>query len=144
MKKRDWLMSGLLLILPVVLAVALDPASRLSVPKFLSCVLGTIFFIDLPIAMCLLHEYRPQWFRSRKTGFYSIVPWVIFALVCWGFIALDMTVAILLGKGPENGFTVFCTYCFAWAYIWITMIPIGLLYLLFCLFRRRMNRRQTA
>ena len=34
------------------------------------------------------------------------------------------------GRYPENGFSVACAYLFGWAFIWFTMIPIGLLYLL--------------
>ena len=36
--------------------------------------------------------------------------------------------SVRLGRGPENGFSAYCAYCFGWAYILLTMIPIGLLY----------------
>ena len=92
---------------------------------------GTIFFIDFPIGMCLLHYYFPQFFRHRQSGHYSIIPWGIFFLVCWGIVALGMFLETQFGRGPENGFSVACAYLFGWVYICFTMIPIGLIYLLF-------------
>ena len=119
-----------LLILPPVLVVFFDRNGTLSLRNFLSDIFGTVFLIDLPVGMCLLHYYRPQFFRSRKSGDYSIVPWAIFFFVCWGIVALDMFLETRFGRHPENGFAVFCAYVFGWMYIWFTMIPVGLLYLL--------------
>ena len=122
---------ALLLTVPIVLALVFDPASTLSLRNFLSDIFGTIFLIDFPIVMCLLHYYYPQFFRHRKSGHYSIVPWGIFFFVCWGIVALGMFLETQFGRYPENGFSVACAYLFGWAYIWFTMIPIGLFYLLF-------------
>ena len=121
----------LLLTVPIVLVLVFDPASTLSLRNFLENIAGTIFFIDFPIGMCLLHYYFPQFFRHRKSGHYSIVPWGIFFLVCWGIVALEMFLETQFGRYPENGFSVFSAYFCGWMYIWFTMIPIGLLYLLF-------------
>ena len=120
------------LALPVVLYLLLDPAVRLS--KWNLCsgaagAAGALVFFDLPIAVCLLHWLRPQWFRL-KNGWYSPFPWLVLMLVCWIYVAGETYLSIQLGRGPENGFSAFCAYCFGWAYIWFTMIPIGLLYLL--------------
>ena len=130
MKKR-LIPITLLLTVPIVLVLIFDPASTLSLRNFLGNISGTIFFIDFPIGMCLLHYYYPQFFRHRKSGHYSIVPWGIFFLVCWGIIALEMFLETQFGRYPENGFSVACAYLFGWMYIWFTMIPIGLIYLLF-------------
>ena len=130
MKKR-LISIALLLTVPVVLVLVFDPASTLSLRNFLEDIAGTIFFIDFPIGMCLLHYYFPQFFRHRKSGYYSIVPWGIFFLVCWGIVALGMFLETQFGRYPENGFSVACAYLFGWMYIWFTMIPIGLIYLLF-------------
>ena len=121
----------LLLIVPIVLVLVFDPASTLSLRNFVGNISGTVFFIDFPVGMCLLHYYYPQFFRHRKSGHYSIVPWGVFFLVCWGIVALGMFLETRFGSGPENGFAVVCAYLFGWAYIWFTMIPIGLIYLLF-------------
>ena len=121
---------NLLLTVPIVLVLIFDPASTLSLRNFLGNILGTIFFIDFPIGMCLLHYYFPQLFRHRKSGHYSIVPWGIFFLVCWGIVALEMFLETQFGRYPDNGFSVGFAYLFGWMYIWFTMIPIGLLYLL--------------
>ena len=122
---------ALLLTVPIVLVLVFDPASTLSLRNFLGNISGTIFFIDFPIGMCLLHYYYPQFFRHRKSGHYSLVPWGIFFLLCWGLVALGMFLETQFGRYPENGFSVVCAYLFGWAYIWFTMIPIGLIYLLF-------------
>lgn len=57
---------SILFILPIVLIIVFDPASMFSVRNFLSDVAGTIFFIDVPIAICLLHYYCPQLFKKPE------------------------------------------------------------------------------
>ena len=130
-KKINFVRIALLLTVPVVLVLVFNPASRLSLRNFFQNIAGTIFLIDFPIGMCLLHYHFPQLFRHRKKGHYSIVPWGIFSLVCWGIVALDMFLETQFGRYPENGFSVACAYLFGWLYIWFTMIPIGSIYLLF-------------
>ena len=141
MKKFQFLLIFLLLTLPIVAVLLLDPASMLSCRNILSDIAGTVFWIDLPICMCLLHCCYPQLFRHRKSGHYSIVPWGIFFLVCWGIVALDMFLETQFGRYPENGFSVACAYLFGWAYIWFTMIPIGLIYLLIRLILKLLQKR---
>ena len=122
---------ALLLTVPIVLVLVFDPASTLSLRNFLGDIFGTIFFIDFPIGMCLLHYYFPQLFHHRQKGHYSIVPWLIFSLISWGIVALEMFLETQFGRYPENGFSVVSAYFCGWMYIWFTMIPIGLIYLLF-------------
>ena len=140
--KINYLSIVLLLILPIVLVLVFDPASTLSFRNFLGDIAGSIFFIDFPIGMCLLHYYYPQLFQHRKSGYYSIVPWGIFSLVCWGIVALGMFLEIQFGRYPENGFSVVCAYLFGWMYIWFTMIPIGLIYLLIRLISKLCQKRR--
>ena len=121
---------ALLLTSQIVLVLVFDPASTLSLRNFWGDIFGTIFFIYFPIGMCLLHYYYPQFFRHRKSGHYSLVPWGIFFLVCWGIVALEMFLETQFWGYPENGFSVVSAYFCGWMYIWFTMIPIGLLYLL--------------
>ena len=143
MKNIRFLWISLLLLLPHILVIAFDPASCRSMYDLVSDVCGTICFIDLPIGMCLLHYYFPQLFRHRKRGHYSIVPWGIFFLFCWGMVALGMFLDTQFGRYPENGFSVVCAYLFGWAYIWFTMIPIGMIYLLIRLIQKLwLKRRQ--
>ena len=141
MKNIRFLWISLLLLLPHILVIAFDPASCRSMYNFVSGVCGTIFFIDLPIGMCLLHYYFPQLFRHRKSGHYSIVPWGIFFLFCWGIVALGMFLDTQVGRYPENGFAVGSAYLFGWIYIWLTMIPIGLIYLLFRLIQKLCRKK---
>ena len=118
------------LVLPVVLYLLLDPAVRLSTWNLCSGAAGALVFLDLPIALCLLHWLRPQWFRLKKSNWLSPFPWLVLMLACWICVAGEMYLSVRLGRGPENGFSAFCAYCFGWLEIWFTMIPIGVLYLL--------------
>ena len=129
-KKINFLWITLSLTAPIVLVLVFYPPSTLSLRNFVENISGTVFFIDLPVGMCLLHYYFPQLFHHRKSGHYSIVPWGIFFLVCWGIVALTMFLETQFGNYPENGSSVACAYLFGWAYIWFTMIPIGLIYLM--------------
>ena len=142
-KKINFFRVALLLTVPVVLVLVFDPASTLSLRNFLGNIAGTVFFIDFPIGMCLLHYHYPQFFHHRQKGHYSIVPWGIFFLVSWGIVALGMFLETQFGQYPENGFSVVCAYLFGWAYIWFTMIPIGLIYLLFCWIQKLWQKRRT-
>ena len=141
MQNYRFLWITLLLTVPVVLVLVFDPASTLSCRNFVENILGSIFFLDFPIGMCLLHYYFPHLFRHRKNGHYSIVPWGIFFLVCWGIVALGMFIETKFGRYPENGFSVACAYLFGWAYIWLTMIQTGLIYLLIRLIGKYWRKR---
>lgn len=135
-KKINFFRVTLLLTVPIVLVLVFDPATTLSLRNFLENIAGSVFFIDFPIGMCLLHYYFPQLFHHRQKGHYSIVPWLIFSLISWGIVALGMFIETQFGRYPENGFSVVCAYLFGWVYIWFTMVPIGLIYLLFRLVQK--------
>ena len=130
-----------LLLLPIVLMLILDSAAWLSKWNLFSALVGTVVFLDLPIAVCLGHWFRPQWFQGRILGHYSLLPWFLISVISWAAVAGGMYLDILFNRGPENGFAVFCAYCLGWAYIWIFMIPVGSLYLLFLLFRSFLGKR---
>ena len=131
---------SLLLILPVALVLIFDPAAWNSKLSFW----GEVLFLDLPIALCMCHWVRPQWFWGKKPGHYSPIPWLVLMLVSWGYVAGGMYLDVQAGRGPENGMALFCAYCLGWSYIWFTMIPVGALYLIFrevvFLFRKRRDR----
>ena len=79
----------------------------------------------MPAGYCTLHLRLVD----LVCGYYSIVSWGIFS---WrGIVALAMFLETQFRRYPANGFSVVCAYLFGWAYIWFTMIPIGLIYLLF-------------
>ena len=141
-KKINFFRVTLLLTVPIVLVLVFDPATTLSLRNFLENIAGSVFFIDFPIGMCLLHYYFPQLFHHRQKGHYSIVPWLIFSLISWGIVALGMFIETQFGRYPENGFSVVCSYLFGWMYIWFTMIPIGLIYLLIRLIQRLQQKRE--
>ena len=132
-----------LLLLPHLLILSLDTAVWRTRWNLVDGIFGTIVFLDLPIAMCLCHWHRPKWFVLGETPIPSPLPWLIFTLAGWALVAGGMYLAIKLGHGPDNGFAAVCAYLFGWAYIWIPMIPIGLVYLLI-LAARRLVRRGRA
>ena len=135
---------AILLILPVVLILLFDPAAWKSRYNLIPEILGTIFFVDLPIGMCLWHWFKPDHFRELR--------WMIQAgllsLVTWACVAGSMWIDCRTGRYPGNGFSVFCAYAFGWGYIWLTMIPIGAVYAIFRavlkLIRVCRTRRQDA
>ena len=129
MTKHRVLWSLFFLILPHILIFLFDPASTLSRWNIASSIAGTLIFIDFPIGMCLLHYNFPQLFYKNRR--ISLIPWVILFFGSWSITALSMYLSIQLGHGPDNGFAAACAYLFGWMYIWFTMIPIGLIYLLF-------------
>ena len=122
---------GSSLVLPVVFYLLLGPnVVWYSAQNFCYGVANVLVFIDLPIAVCLLHWLRPQWFRLKKSNWISPFPWLVLMLLSWIYVAGETYIAIQRGWSPKNGFVTFYAYCFGLAYIWFTMIPIGLLYLL--------------
>jgi hypothetical protein len=127
------------LILPLILILLFDPASTRSRWNIVTSIADTLFFIDLPIGMCLLHYNFPQLFYKNRR--ISLIPWVILFFGSWSYIALSMYLSIQLGHGPDNGFAAVCAYLFGWMYICFTMIPIGLIYLLFRLFQKLWKKR---
>ncbi len=130
MKAARIIVCSLLLILPVVLYLCLDPAVWRSTWNLAMGITGAVFFLDLPIAVCLCHWFRPEWFYLKNSSMFSPYPWLLLGLVSWVYSAVDMYLSIRFHRGPNNGFSVFCAYALGWMYIWFTMIPIGAVYLL--------------
>jgi len=115
---------AILLILPVVLILIFDPAAWLSRYNLVSDILGTILFVDVPIGMCLWHWFKPEHFREWRW----MIPFGLMTLGSWAVMAGGMWLACKTGHGPDNGFAAVCAVLFGWAYIWLTMIPIGSIY----------------
>ena len=139
---------AILLILPVVLILLFDQAAWKSRYDLISEILGTIFFVYLPIGMCLWHWFKPDHFRGLR----CVIQAGLLSLVSWAYVAGSMWIDCHTGRYPDNGFSVFCgAYALGWFYIWVTMIPIGAVYLifrgvlnLFEVCRRRWNIPETA
>ena len=125
--KLKFIIPAILLILPVVLILIFDPAAWLSKSNLVSDILGTILFVDVPIGMCLWHWFRPEHFRESRW----MIPFGLMTLGCWAAVAGGMWIACRIGHGPRNGFAAVCAYAFGWAYVWLTMIPIGAVYAVF-------------
>ena len=126
MKLRQAVPAAILL-LPVALFPIFDPAAWGSRYNLVLGALDTFFFIDVPLGLCLCHWFRPHWFKGAR-----IFGWG--ALVFfggWAFVAGGMFLAIQTGHGPDNGFSAFCAFFFGWLYLFVTLIPITLIYLLF-------------
>ena len=128
-KKINWriIIPSILLILPVALILIFDPAAWKSKYNLVSAILGTILFADVPIAMCLWHWFKPEHFREWRW----MIPFGLMTLGSWATIAGGMWLACKTGHGPDNGFAAVCAVLFGWAYIWLTMIPIGAVYVVF-------------
>ena len=118
---------AILLILPVVLILIFDPAAWKSKYNLVSDILGMILFVDVPIGMCLWHWFKPEHFREWRW----MIPFGLMTLGSWATIAGGMWLACKTGHGPDNGFAAVCAVLFGWAYIWLTMIPIGAVYVVF-------------
>ena len=73
----------LLLTLPVIPVLVLAEAQRLSAWDICGEVSAMMVFVDLPIAVCLLHRLRPQWFRLKKSNWISPFPWLVLMLLSW-------------------------------------------------------------
>ena len=125
--KLKVIIPAILLILPVVLILIFDPAAWKSKYNLVSDILGTILFVDVPIGMCLWHWFKPEHFRESRW----MIPFGLMTLGSWAAVAGAMWIDLRIGHGPENGFAIFCAYAFGWAYIWLTMIPIGAVYVIF-------------
>lgn len=125
--KLKFIIPAILLILPVVLILLFDQAAWKSRYDLISEILGTIFFVDLPIGMCLWHWFKPEHFREWRW----MIPFGLMTLGSWAVMAGSMWIDCRTGRYPENGFSVFCAYALGWSYIWFFMIPLGAVYLIF-------------
>ena len=125
--KLRFIVPAILLILPVVLILIFDPAAWKSKSNLISDILGIIFFAHVPIAMCLWHWFKPEHFREWRW----MIPFGLMTLGSWAVMAGGMWLACKTGHGPDNGFAAVCAVLFGWAYIWLTMIPIGAVYVVF-------------
>ena len=128
-EKNNWriIIPAILLILPVVLILIFDPAAWLSKFNLVSAIFGTVLFVDVPIGMCLWHWFKPEHFREWRW----MITFGLMTLGCWAAVAGGMWIVCRIGHGPENGFAALCAYAFGWAYVWLTMIPIGAVYVIF-------------
>ena len=90
-QKINWriIIPAILLILPVVLILIFDPAAWKSKSNLISDILGTGFFVDVPIAMCLWHWFRPEHSDTARkmirNSLLALIPCGI--LLCGGILS---------------------------------------------------------
>lgn len=138
---KNLIIPAILLIVPVTLILLFDPNAWKSWYALITEIIELVFFVDVPIGMCLWHWYRPDHFRGLRL----VIQAGLLTLASWAFVSALMWI------GPRNGFAVVCAYVLGWSYIWFFMIPIGAVYLifrgvlkLFEVCRRRWNIPETA
>ena len=96
-----------------------------------------LFFGIFPLAACLLVDKNKRCLHSFGVLIailsYSLVSWV----VTNGFVALKYLLDPASFRGPEGAFALF----FGWLYLWITSIPVFLLYTAVRMIFRRMEKK---
>lgn len=144
--KEYWkpVLSAFYLILPHVLILSLDPAAWRSKYNLAASFAGTFLFMNLPTCLCLFHWFRPDWFKSKKTGHLSLLKclcWtVVFSGLCWGLLMAALWISIQLHRGPDNGMATVCLLVLGWAYFPVLMIPVGTVYILLRLCGKWLHR----
>ena len=134
--KEYWkpVLSVFFLVLPHVLILSLDPAAWRSRYNWAASFAGTFLFMNLPTCLCLFHWFRPDWFKSKKTGHLSplkCLGWtVVFSGLCWGLLMAALWISIQLHRGPDNGMATVCLLVLGWAYFPVFLIPVGTVYIL--------------
>ena len=87
-------------------------------------VFAALFFFIYPLSACLLFDKYKRHFH----GFLVLNPIVLYSVVSWvtvnGTIYLNYLLDPKSFRGPEGAFALF----FGWLYLWITSIPVFLLY----------------
>ncbi len=114
------------ILLPVILVLFFDPAARTAKWNLFSDIFGTILFIDVPVAMCMWHCIKPEHFHGVRL----FIPFGLMSILSWTAVAGMTWLSYKIGRFPANGFSGMCAFAFGWAYIWLTMIPIGTVYII--------------
>ena len=82
------------------------------------------FFGVFPLAACLFFDRYKRHFHGSRV----LIPILLYTLFSWGMVNGVVLLKISLDpksfRGPEGGFALF----FGWLYLWITSIPVFLLY----------------
>ena len=93
-------------------------------PDILKYAFLAFFFGFFPLSACLLFDRYKRFFHD----FRMLIPIVLYSLVSWGtvngFVFLQYRLDPAGFRGPEGAFALF----FGWIYLWITSIPVFLLY----------------
>ena len=83
-----------------------------------------LLFGLLPSAACLVFDRYGRYFR----GYRASIPILLYSLASWvtinGFIFLKYSLDPMSIRGPEAAFALF----FGWLYLWMTSLPVFLLY----------------
>lgn len=99
-------------------------------------IVPALLFCLLPSAGCLLFDRYNRYFHGHRAS----IPILLYSLVSWatvnGFIFLKYSLDPMSIRGPEAGFALF----FGWIYLWITSLPVFLLYAAVRTFFRRTEK----
>jgi len=83
-----------------------------------------LFFFIYPLSACLLFDNCKRVFHGSRVS----VPILLYSVVSWvtvnGTIYLNYLLDPKSFRGPEGAFALF----FGWLYLWMTSIPVFLLY----------------
>ena len=98
-----------------------------------------LFFCIYPLSACLLFDR----YKGHFHGFKVLNPIVLYSLLSWvtvnGFVYLNYLLDPKSFRGPEGAFALF----FGWLYLWITSIPVFLLYPAVRMICRRTEKGKT-
>ena len=85
------------------------------------------FFVIFPLSACLLFDKYRQFFWGSR----MLIAIVLYSLLSWsvtnGVIYFRYLLDPMSLQGPEGAFALF----FGWLYLWVTSIPVFLVYLIF-------------
>ena len=84
----------------------------------------SFFFCFLPLSACLLFDRYKRHFHGSMV----LIPILLYSFASWGvtngFVCLKYLLDPMSFRGPEGVFALF----FGWLYLWITSIPVFLIY----------------
>lgn len=78
--------------------------------------------VSIPILLFALHWWKPQLFKGFARIFSAVV---IISVLSWILVNFSLFLV-----PPDNGFASHAAFFLGWAYIWLLIIPLGVVYLL--------------
>jgi hypothetical protein len=98
------------------------------------------FVVVIPIAICIIHYKRPEWFSRWK-----LLLWIIgSALLSWCYVNaciwIPYKLELFLPRGPELVFALL----FGWMYLWLASIPTMIIYAVWRVIRKFMRSYENG
>lgn len=82
--------------------------------------------VSIPLLLFALHWLKPHLFKGFARIFSTVV---IISVLSWTLVNLSLFLV-----PPDNGLASHAAFFLGWAYIWLLIIPAGVVYLLLRLF----------